>query len=486
MLAWGRMRKRRSLVLAGLLGACGSGRAEGPDAAAGDAAPELDAPVAEVGEVPETAQRDGDPEAGYHALVNLGYVGCGMPYSLYQRFFSPASEEERIPGREGRNADLPYLFNAFTPASGVEVVWANCLSCHAGWINGELVIGLGAADLDFTRGDLAALAELSGSFVSPGPEQDEWRKWADRMAAIGPYTQMATVGPNPADNLSMALFAHHDQATLAWSNDWLLDPPPEIVIPVDVPPWWRMKKKRAMFYNGMGRGDQARIMMTASTFCIDSVAQAEEVDAYFPDIRAYLASLEPPPWPFAVDAPLAEAGKVVFERECARCHGTYGDPAGETYPNLVIALEEVGTDPIHAIGILDHTVRFVNWFNGSFYGELARLEPAPGYYAPPLDGVWATAPYLHNGSVPTIAALLDSASRPASWTRTFDSTDYDPVALGWRFTALDHGQEGAANEDERRMIYDTTLLGYGNGGHLFGDDLEIDDRTALLEYLKTI
>src|SRR5262245_45095782 len=136
------------VLVALLLGSCGSG-GQGPDAGtlASDAvAPELDAPVAEVGEVPSTPQRPGDPEAGYRALVNFGYVGCGMPYSLYAMFFAPASAEERIPGREGRNAELPYLFNAFTTERGVEVVWGNCLGCHAGWINGELVVGLGASN----------------------------------------------------------------------------------------------------------------------------------------------------------------------------------------------------------------------------------------------------------------------------------------------------------------------------------------------------
>src|SRR5262245_43494579 len=133
------MRKARVACLAAvllgfssgfLLGACGTDAARRVDADAEptDAPPAgLDAPVAEVGEVPATSQRDGDPEAGDRALVNFGYVGCGMPYSLYAQFFAPASEEERLPGREGRNAELPYLFNGFSTDRGVEVVWGNCL-----------------------------------------------------------------------------------------------------------------------------------------------------------------------------------------------------------------------------------------------------------------------------------------------------------------------------------------------------------------------
>jgi hypothetical protein len=104
--------------------------------------------------------------------------------------------------------------------------------------------------------------------------------------------------------------------------------------------------------------------------------------------------------------------------------------------------------------------------------------------APPLDGVWATAPYLHNGSVPTLAALLDSSQRPTYFIRS--TVDYDAAALGWSFDELDHGQADETDLERRDLIYDTTLLGYGNGGHTFGDMLSADDRAALLEYLKTL
>ena len=59
-------------------------------------------------------------------------------------------------------------------------------------------------------------------------------------------------------------------------------------------------------------------------------------------------------------------------------------------------------------------------------------DPTPGYTAPPLDGIWATAPYFHNGSVPSIALVLDSAARPGTWRRLdYDSTNFDQDALGW-------------------------------------------------------
>jgi hypothetical protein len=153
-------------------------------------------------------------------------------------------------------------------------------------------------------------------------------------------------------------------------------------------------------------------------------------------------------------------------------------------------VDEVGTDPTLAVGAAWFAVRFVKWYNESFFGEVGFLAPAPGYYAPPLDGVWATAPYLHNGSVPTVAALLDSSTRPAYFSRNVSAPQYDPEydqdALGWPVTALDAGQDAEPSAAKRKLIYDTTLLGYANTGHTFGDDLTDEERRAVLEYLKTL
>jgi mono/diheme cytochrome c family protein len=245
-----------------------------------------------------------------------------------------------------------------------------------------------------------------------------------------------------------------------------------------------MSKKNAMFYTAAGRGDHARIMMTASTFCVDSVDVAKSIDAYFVDVRAYVESLAPPKYPMAIDAAKSARGQIVFEQTCARCHGTYG--SGGAYPNLVIPIADVATDPILATGAAEFAAQYVAWFNGSFYGQIAHLDSQRGYYAPPLDGVWATAPYFHNGSVPNLELVLDSTKRPQFWTRTYDSNDFDQANVGWNFTALASGQDAEPNAAKKKKIYDTTKLGYGNGGHTFGDALSSDDRAAVIEYLKTL
>lgn len=435
-------------------------------------------------------QRSGDPTRGFDVLAAGAYVGCGMPAELY-----PAAEQVGIFGDEpslpGRDSPLPYYLSQFSTGSGVEVVGPNCFTCHAGEVAGELVLGAPNTSLDFggfasevsrLQGQIPLLADL----LSP-ESYAELERFGNRLATIAPWVQSEVAGTNPADNLAGILFAHRDPETLAWSDEPLLEPPPEIVVPVDVPPLWRMKKKHSMFYAAAGRGDHARIMMAASTLCIDTVDEAREIDAGFGDVRAWILELEAPPWPEerygAIDRELAAEGEQVFVDTCSECHGTYGpSDDDDTYPNLWIDVEEVATDGILAVGAAHAATRFVDWFNASFYGEIAYLDPKPGYVPPPLDGIWATAPFLHNGSIPTLAALLDSRLRPRYWKRT---GGWDPVAIGFEFSVSEVGHADVVSTN-KRYIYDTTLIGHSNRGHLYGDPLSEDERRAVLEYLKTL
>jgi hypothetical protein len=123
----------------------------------------------------------------------------------------------------------------------------------------------------------------------------------------------------------------------------------------------------------------------------------------------------------------------------------------------------------------------VDWFNNSWFGKGAnpgKLVPYNGYIAPPLDGVWITAPYLHNGSVPTLDAVLNSRERPPYWTRDFSKTEYDYEKLGWKYMVPD--------KPGSKSCYNTKLPGYANTGHYFGDVLTDEERKAVLEYLKTL
>jgi hypothetical protein len=174
-----------------------------------------------TGIVPEAEQRPGDPDAGYHALVNAPYVSCGIPLDAFRRLVPETDPATLIPGREGVNAELPYAFTAHERADGVTVVASNCLTCHAAEIGGELIIGLGNEFGDFTQ-DPRRLALQAGTYVRGAAETAAWEHWADRIEGIAPYIQTATVGVNPAPNLTWALMAHRDPETLEWSETPLI------------------------------------------------------------------------------------------------------------------------------------------------------------------------------------------------------------------------------------------------------------------------
>ena len=434
----------------------------------------------------------GDPVAGEWALLNEDYVSCGIPYDLFQLgkgFLGTYADGEAWAWREGKNANLPYNWNLVVSEGGTELAAMNYLTCHAGKLNGETIIGLGRHDADFTQnlgGLLSALPPLP-DWTDAGVEIN---KFVSRYNALGPFIETYTIGSNPADDVAVILASHRNPYTLEWSDEQL-EPVSPPLVPVDTPPWWRVKKKAGHFYNGMSRGDHRGTMMFASSLCVDTAAQAAQMMEYFRDIRAYLESLEAPDYPWAVDEALAAEGEALFECNCAGCHGTYADnPEDETFPNLLIPLELIATDDLLGVASANELGVMVDWYNESWYGTITQLsveEPFLGYTAPPLDGIWATAPFLHNGSVPTLELVLDSSKRPTYWRREdYDSTNYDRDALGWPYEVLDYGQADAPFGVEPKHIYDTTILGHGKGGHTFGDHFSDAERAAVLEYLKTI
>jgi endo-cleaving rubber dioxygenase len=332
----------------------------------------------------------------------------------------------------------------------------------------------------------------------------------------------------------------------------------------------------------------------------DGKAYRDRIEEYDQDLSAFFLSLRSPEYPGEIDTALAEQGAILFHTKdlwaqpgnaghprpaggngsCASCHGAYSpryvnDPAYLETPALegvashISPLEVIGTDRARS-DMLTPTLR-ARW-DTTYWGyhdnvdgytapedknfateTLDDLYPVAlrpqgvcgwqkeviGYQAPPLYGVWATAPYFHNGSVPTVAAVLDSSKRTTIWQRAlqeeqgirgFDqrlSVAYDFDALGWKSTALscsdipgteqlncnpidDEGPslvqlvqnflngmvawsgvvnpptDPAPDAIDKRLVYDTRILGNGNGGHTFSDVLTEPERRALIEYLKTL
>lgn len=435
-------------------------------------------------------QREGDPEQGYYHFINSPFVGCGIPLSVFERVgdasrFFPLvglpAEEAYLDGRVGGNVDLPYFLTYNRTESDVEIAATNCMSCHAGLFQEQLLVGLGNSTLNTTN-DVSVFANGLGSLVDDPAEREAWAYWAERMSAVAPEIVLDTKGVVAADNLALVLFGRRDPSTLEWRDEYQVEVPDEVpAVPLAVPPLWRMGKKNAMFYSGSFRGDHSRYMFAASSLCLTGLDEFREIDSYFNHVRAWIASLEPPVWPYELDTTRVVRGERIFERSCSGCHGTYGDEP--TYPNLVIPEAEIGTDPLLLVFEQLFVQSLGPWFEQTPLTESNYLTATGGYMAPPLDGIWITAPYLHNDSVPSLAALLDSSRRPSYWRRaSYDSNDFDPIEVGWRYEAREVGRDGGAGPE----VYDATRLGYLNEGHTYGDHLSQEQRLDLIEYLKTL
>lgn len=343
-------------------------------------------------------------------------------------------------------------------------ITTDCLLCHGGSILGKSYVGLGNASLD-----------IQGFFED-----------LNRAAGIGrklPHTFSNVRGTSEAG--AMAVFLHSfrnpDLSIRIDRHKWELRDD----LCEDVPAWWLLKKKKTMYHTGGAHAKSVRSIMQFMLTPNNSLATFEKEEPVFKDIQAYILSLEAPKYPFPVDAKLAESGRKLFIKNCAKCHGTYGEDW--TYPNKVIPLKEIGTDSTRFHGLPIKLGEFYNesWFAKEKPVGYKSLEPI-GYQAPPLDGVWATAPYFHNGSVPTLYDVLNSKDRPKLFTRSYrtDEASYDKKKIGWQVQLLDKLPEG--NAYERRKVYDTTQPGRGNMGHTFGDAFTEDERRSVVEYLKTL
>ncbi|MER9018274.1 c-type cytochrome [Mesorhizobium sp. M0898] len=233
---------------------------------------------------------------------------------------------------------------------------------------------------------------------------------------------------------------------------------------VDIPSLWAMQSRdgkglhwdgantslhEVFLSSGIGNG------ATGSTIDLPSLARNE----------AWVRALPPPPYPWPIDDAQAQAGKAIYVANCASCHDSGGDRAGQ-----VIPLRMIGTDRNRVDAFTPETAQgFAALADYSW--RYQGFRKTGGYAAAPLDGIWARAPYLHNGAVPTLAALLTPpSSRPSHFLR--GSPRYDPLDVGF---SADSG-----------TAFDTSQPGNGATGHDWGTDLSEPEKRQLIEYLKTL
>ncbi len=300
--------------------------------------------------------------------------------------------------------------------------------------------------------------------------------------------------------------------------------------PVDPMPWWLMKyKTKDYWYADAGIHDAASFSIN---FTIAHAGMNEDHREHVETVAKALAfarDTQSPPYPRSLDAELVQQGADLFHgrtapadsqgfRACKTCHGTYtkkasaadlSQPGSWTVAyNFSHVLRNVKTDSTYNATlqklkpIADHINKLEAYFAAQQTPELAPHASVPdrdGYVAPPLVGVWASAPYFHNGSVPTIEAVLNSQLRPEIWARdNHDPAAYDLEKVGMRYRPVtreefEKSAAAAAGKPfvsqaaiDHGAIYDTQGLGHGNMGHTFGDRLTDEERRAVIEFLKSL
>ncbi|MCA9271239.1 MAG: cytochrome c [Planctomycetales bacterium] len=347
----------------------------------------------------------------------------------------------------------------------------NCFACHGGQVAGQVVPG--APNSNYALASLVEDVRMAKLLAGKPLGHMELGSLAMPLGRTNGTTNAVMFG--------VALLAQREPDLTVKP---LTRPPPMVHHDMDAPPWWHFKKRDMIYIDGFAPKGARPLMQ----FMLVRENGPEKFHAWeddFRDVYAYLESIEAPRWPYAIDAALAAKGRRIFERRCAECHGTYDDdPARETYPNRLVPIDRVATDRVRLNSLsVEHRERYAQSWFADFGERKTRTDPG-GYVAPPLDGVWASAPYLHNGSVPTLWHLLHADERPKIWQRTADG--YDPARVGLEIQTFDQLPADVDTDRAARRYFDTRRFGKSAAGHEFPESLAEPEKQALLEYLKTL
>ena len=189
-------------------------------------------------------------------------------------------------------------------------------------------------------------------------------------------------------------------------------------------------------------------------------------------VMNFISKAQAPKYPYPIDAALAAAGKPIYQQHCAECHDI-----GAKRTGTVIPVSEIGTDRHRLDMWTKNSADAYNAYGVGHAWRLDKFRKTDGYVSVALEGLWLRAPYLHNGSVPSLTDLLEPVdARPKFFYRGYDL--YDPVKVGFVTSGPEAERAGTP--------YDVARPGNSNAGHTYGTTLPADQKKALLEYMKTL
>ena len=452
---------------------------------------------------------------GEVAHFRYGSIGSEVPSGIPARVWHalPRLYPDAFAGRDDYAA-FGFLYAGDRPGSpalpigiaererlGVDLVWFNCAVCHVGTYREAeaaapvLVDGMPSNNLDLggfidfllsiaddprmAPGPLMAAMEEAG--VGLGPlDRAIWRVAVFPQLREGLVEQAAALQPLMARQPDWGrgrvdTFNPYKVLEFGIPADSLTEA--EVIGASDFPSIFLQGPREGMWLHWDGNNDSlAERNLSAALGA--GVTPASVDHRAVQRVAAWLTDLAPPPSPHAPDPEAVARGRPAYMEHCAACHGYQGEDGYVFEGDKLGTVEPIatlGTDPARHDS---YTQAFAERQKAELFAgtphAFHRFRKTDGYANAPLDGLWLRGPYLHNGSVPTLADLLaPPAERPVRFRR--DSDVIDPRG-GFVSPACAPGTEGC---------FDTTLPGNSNAGHLYGTDLTAAETADLLAYLLT-
>lgn len=412
---------------------------------------------------------------------------------------------------------------------GLERIFLNCAACHAGVVTGPppdnrrlIVIGMPAntVDLEAFQNFLTAVADdprfNAGDILNAIDEKNIEIDWINRLALrfIGVQQMKDLIqgiskrfeftkaepafGPGRFDTFSPA------KALMAWPFENI--PAHERIGVVDFPAVWLQDKKRSMWLHWDGNNNKLEERNRSAAFGTGANFPNFDRDSV-KRMEKWLLTAKPPDFAMTFGVTLDPAklahGKTLYVSLCADCHGLSGTDFTGASVGQTTPIDEIGTDRFRFDNYTyDLMLNQSTLYVGDADERFQHFRKSDGYANMPLDGLWLRAPYLHNGSVPTLRDLLAKpGDRPSAFYR--GTTEYNPDDMGFLsrpekiskdakkflfcYATKLEGLAGCGENapDNRNTCDATTCAGNGNGGHDYGTQLSDADKDALIEYLKT-
>jgi cytochrome c5 len=248
----------------------------------------------------------------------------------------------------------------------------------------------------------------------------------------------------------------------------------------DFPSIWNQGPRQGLNLHWDGNNSSVRERNFSAAF--GAGATRENVDAAAIDrIIVWLQDLKAPAYPFKItsDKNVLARGEAIYKQRCQACHDFGGNLIGKVDP-----IESIGTDRHRLDSYTEKLAKIQLDYGKGYAWEFKNFRKTNGYANAPLDGIWARAPYLHNGSVPTLWDLLTPENERNGGRDVFYRGHgvFDPERVGIR---TDVEQAGG----RRSFRFNVTEPGNSNKGHSgarYGTNLSDDDKRALIEYMKTL